>query len=92
MPTFVSYDVQQSHTAFKQNLFKQGFYNCIVMNSGPNKVLPNTNVAIDENDLNIVERKFNAALAATTPNPGLEKVAFVPYGGAFRLNSNQNCQ
>lgn len=91
MTTVVTYDVQQNHTAFKQNLFKFGFYNCVKLNNGQQRVLPNTTVFHSNDDVNEVIKKWNSAVSATSPNPGVEKVLFVPNTGAFNLTSNESC-
>lgn len=91
MTTLVTYDVRQSHSELKKELFNRGFYNCIPMRNKTKIVLPNTTVMHASNDYDTVEAQFDAAVAATFPPPNLEKVAFVTFESAFRLRSNQLC-
>ncbi len=91
MSYFVTYDLKQSHTEFKNALHRLGFYSCITMQDGSKKKLPNTAVINDGNDLTDIQNKFQQAINSIIPNPGLEKVAYIPFAGAFTLNSNANC-
>jgi hypothetical protein len=90
MSYFATYDVKYSHTAFKNNLKAQGFTDCVTMSDGSCKRLPNTTVSHDASDVNTVSARFNAALAATSPAPVLEKVLYVPWT-SFNLSSDTNC-
>jgi len=90
MSTFVTYDVKKNHAEFKKSLLSQGFYYCISMQSGSKKLLPNTAV-IHNDDSASTQIKFKAALAATSPNPELEKVAYVPMASGWSLESDTNC-
>lgn len=60
------------------------------MSDGSRKRLPNTTVSHDASDVNTVVSRFTAALNATTPVPGLEKVLYVPHT-SFNLSSDTNC-
>ena len=91
MAFFVTYDVRQSHNALKDNLRKQGFIDCVTLNDGSRKRLPNTTMFHATDDFATVSRLFGVALQATLPNPGLEKLLYVPLTGTFNLISDANC-
>ena len=86
----VTYDVKQNHTEFKKKLFDQGFFNCIAMQEGANRQMPNTTVAHLSNSYADVKAAFDTALKNTAPNAQLEKVAYVLSGGLW-LHSDQTC-
>ena len=91
MTTLVTYDAQRSHVELKKQLHARGFYSCITMNDNSRKLLPNTTVMHSSDDYAAVEAQFNAAAAATSPAPSIEKVAFVSFAGGWLLRSNQAC-
>lgn len=90
MAILVTYDVQRSHIELKRQLLARGFYSCVSMADRTKKLLPNTTVMYNNDDHSVVVAQFDAAVGATTPAPGLEKVLYARLGDWW-LNSNQSC-
>ena len=79
MTTLATYDVQRSHVELKKQLHARGFYSFIPMNDKSRKLLPNTTVMHSSDDYDTVEAQFDAAVAATSPAPNVEKATFVSF-------------
>jgi hypothetical protein len=61
------------------------------MKDNSRKQLPNTTVMHSSDDYSTIELQFDAAVAATSPLPNVEKAAFVSFSEGWRLRSNQAC-